>query len=148
MADTVIEAISGTEIINDLLDQIKRKLQSSCDLRDMDSYGQGYSATVKIDLKLYGMDTTTFEGTIDIIPKAEPPAESTPVELGMTVDVEQELDLEALRERSNAPLPEPPQAEEESRMPARLRRKYTRRTGVETTPSGGAVDFEDTPEGA
>ncbi len=69
MADTMIEGLSGTEIIQDVLDQIKRKLMYSCDLRDSDSYGLGYSGTITISLKLYGMDATPVEVEVIIPPK-------------------------------------------------------------------------------
>ncbi len=154
MADVVIEGLSGTEIINDILDQIKRKLTYSCDLRDSDSYGQGYSGTIAISLKLYGMDATPVEVEVIIPPKVEPPVTNettvvTPIQVEEKVEIPQELDLEAVRERIKVsePLPEP-SATEENRMPERLKRKYTRRIGVptlETTVTGGAVDIDEQP---
>ena len=102
MPDTLVEGLSGTEIINDVLDQIKRKLMYSCDLRDSDSYGQGYSGTITISLKLYGMDTTPVEVEIPIQPNAEPPVTTgnavvTPLEITEKVEILQELDLEVVR---------------------------------------------------
>jgi hypothetical protein len=151
---TMIEGLSGTEIIADVLDQIKRKLMYSCDLRDSDSYGQGYSGTITINLKLYGMDATPVEIEVPIQPKVEPPVSTeqtivTPIQVEEKVEIPQELDLEAVRERLKVSEPEPPEepsAEEENRMPARLKRKYTRRTGVPTleqTATGGAVNVDD-----
>jgi hypothetical protein len=155
MADTMIEGLSGSEIIADVLDQIKRKLSYSCDLRDSDSYGQGYSGTITISLKLYGMDATPVEIEVPIQPKVEPPVSTeqtivTPIQVEEKVEIPQELDLEAVRDRLKVSEPEPPQepsAEEENRMPARLKRKYTRRTGVptleQTATGGGAVDVNE-----
>ena len=151
---TMIEGLSGKEIIEDILDQIKRKLQYSCNLRDSDSYGQGFSASIEIKLKLYAMDVTEDEFTVNVQPKAEPPVSTetvtvTPVEVVEKIEIPQELDIEAVRERIKISAPEPPEpptAEGEARMPERLKRKYTRRTGVptlETTAAGGAVDLDE-----
>jgi hypothetical protein len=152
MADVMIEGLSGTEVIEDILAQIKRKLQTSCDLREADSYGQGYSGEIKISLKLYGMDALPAEFTVDIKPKELPPVSTettivTPLEIQESITIEQELDLEAVRERIKEPAPLPPPDEaEEARMPNRLKRKYTRRTGVpslEMTAAGGAVSLDE-----
>jgi hypothetical protein len=152
MADVMIEGLSGTEVIEDILAQIKRKLQTSCDLREADSYGQGYSGEIKISLKLYGMDALPAEFTVDIKPKELPPVSTettivTPLEIQEIITIEQELDLEAVRERIKEPAPLPPPDEaEEARMPNRLKRKYTRRTGVpslEMTAAGGAVSLDE-----
>jgi hypothetical protein len=157
MADTtMIEGLSGTEIINDVLDQIKRKLMYSCDLRDSDSYGQGYSGSITISLKLYGMDATPVDVVVPIQAKAEPPVSTEqtvviPIQVEEKVEIPQEEDLEAVRERLKISEPEPmqePSAEGEARMPERLKRKYTRRSGLptlETTAQGGAVDVDDQP---
>jgi len=151
MADVLIEGLSGSEVIDDVLAQIKRKLQSSCDLRDSDNYGQGYSGTIEIKLKLHAMDDIPAEFSVNIPAKVEPPVSTeevtvTPVEISETIEIPQELDLEAVRERIKEPAPLPPIDEaEEARMPTRLKRKYTRRTGIpslEQAASGGAVDLD------
>jgi hypothetical protein len=149
MADSLVEALSGTEIIEDFLDQIRRKLKYSCDLRDSDSYGQGYSGTATISLKLYAMDATPVELMVNISPKVEPPVSTEdvtviPIQVEEKVEVPQELDLEEVRKRSKESdtIP-PPSDEEEARMPARLKRKYTRRGSLEgSAMGGGAVDIE------
>jgi hypothetical protein len=145
----MIEGLSGTEIIDDVLAQIKRKLMYSCDLRDSDSYGQGYSGTIEIHLKLHAMDNIPVDIVVPITPQTDPPVTTeetivTPIDVTETVTIPQELDLEAVRERikETEPLP-PPSEEEESRMPARLKRKYTRRSPLEQTATGGAVDIEE-----
>ena len=148
-----IEALSGSEIIEDVLNQIRIKMLTSCDLRDTDSYGQGYSGEIKISLKLYSMDVLPAEFFVPIAAKTEPPASTeqvivNPVEIEETVQIEQELDLEAVRDRmKETPEPAPVDEAEESRMPQRLKRKYTRRNILETTPMGGAVDLDSLPEG-
>jgi len=152
MAEAMTEGLSGTEIIDDVLAQIKRKLLTSCNLRDSDNYGQGYSAEIKISMKMYAMDATPDEFTVNIAPKALPPVSTeevivTPFDVAEDLTIPQELDLEAVRERIKEPAPLPLVDEtEESRMPQRLKRKYTRRTGVpslEQAASGGAVDLDE-----
>jgi hypothetical protein len=154
MTDTMIEGLSGTEIIADVLDQIKRKLSYSCDLRESDSYGGGYSGSIEIHLKLHAMDNTPVDVVVPIQPKAEPLVSNEavtviPIQVEETLEIPQEEDLESVRERLKIsepePLPETTEAEE-GRMPARLKRKYTRRTGVPTleqTAQGGAVDVDE-----
>ena len=151
MAEAITEGLSGTEVIDDVLAQIKRKLLTSCDLRDSDNYGQGYSGTIEIKLKLHAMENLPAEFSIAIQPKVEPPVSTettivTPLELTETLEIPQELDLEVVRERIKEPAALPPASEEEeSRMPARLKRKYTRRTGIPTFEQpamGGAVDLD------
>ena len=151
MADVLIEGLSGSEIVDDVLAQIKRKLLTSCNLRDSDSYGQGYSAEIKISMKMYGMDATPDEFAINIVPKALPPVSTdelvvTPFDVTEDLTIPQELDLEAVRERTKEPDPLPPvDPTEENRMPARLKRKYTRHTGIaslEQPAMGGAVDLD------
>lgn len=150
MPDTVVEGLSGTEIIEDIVNQVKRTLMTSCDLRDSDSYGQGYSAEIKISLKMYGMDAVPGEFMVQIPAKADPPVSTEqvtviPLQIEQNINIPQEENLEAVRERmkEEPPIPEA-KPEEESRMPARLRRKYTKRdVSLETTPSGGAVDLDE-----
>ena len=151
MADTMVEALSGSEIIEDVLNQIKLKLLTSCDLRDSDSYGQGYSGEIKISLKLYGMDATPAEFVVPFVPKAEIPVSTeevtvNPVQIEEKIEIAQEVDLEVVRGRAKEPAPEPIVDEaEESRMPARLKRKYSRRAALEAAavPQGGAVDIDE-----
>jgi hypothetical protein len=151
MPDTLVEGLSGTEIINDILDQVKRKLNYSCNLRDSDSYGQGYSAEITIKLKMYGMDVTPDEFAVTIPAKSLPPVTTgetivTPFDVEEKIEIPQELDLEAVRERIKEPDAAPPVSEaEEARMPVRLKRKYSRRVGVgslEQPSMGGAVDID------
>ena len=89
------------------------------------------------------MDNLPAEFSIAIQPKVEPPVSTettivTPMELIETIEIPQELDLEVVRERIKEPAPLPPTEEEqqENRMPARLKRKYTRRTGVKFGADG------------
>ena len=149
---TIVEGLTGVEIIEDVLAHIKRNLQFSCNLRDSDSYGQGYSAEISIKIRTYAVDSQEEEFSVNV-PAKFPPPESMdgvtviPVEVDETIEIPQELDLEAVRERmketESAP-PPPVSEEEESRMPARLKRSYKRRgiESLEQTAAGGAVDLE------
>jgi hypothetical protein len=46
-AVSVPGSVSGSEVINDLLDRVAEKLSKSCNLRQSDSYA-GYTATVTV----------------------------------------------------------------------------------------------------
>ena len=153
MADTLTEGLSGIEIIDDVLAQTKRKLQTSCNFSRECNYGQGYSAEISVKIKAYAMDVTEEQFTVNIPAKVAPPVSTeemtvTPVEIAETINIPQELDLEIVRESiksSKEPEPLPPaDATEESRMPERLKRKYTRHLPTpEINPMGGAVDLSD-----
>jgi hypothetical protein len=151
MAESLVEGLSGTEVIDDILAQIRRKIQTSCNFSHECNYGQGFSAEINIKIKAYAMDVTEEEFNVIIPAKVEPPVSTeetivTPLEISESIEIPQELDLEIVRERIKEPDPLPPPDEmEESRMPARLKRKYTRRTGIpslEQAASGGAVDLD------
>jgi hypothetical protein len=147
MPEDQVEGLSGTEIINDVVEQIRRKLQNSCDLRESDCYTQGYSGTAEIKLKLYDMDAVNVEMKIEIPAKVESPVsteevEVIPVDIEEKVEIPQELNLEAVRERSKqSEIPPPPEEATGTTIPTRLKRKYTRRNQVEVAAEGGAVDI-------
>jgi hypothetical protein len=150
MADTLTEGLSGIEIIDDVLAQTKRKLQTSCNFSRECNYGQGYSAEISVKIKAYAMDVTEEQFTVNIPAKVAPPVSTeemtvTPVEIAEIIEIPQELDLEVVRERMKEPEPlPPPDATEENRMPDRLKRKYTRHLpSPEMNPMGGAVDLSD-----
>jgi hypothetical protein len=78
-------AISGTAIIDDLLNRIGERLSRDCALRETDAY-QGYSATVQINLQLadvYPVEVAAqvAVGTVDA---AQP---STRIAMNVTADV-------------------------------------------------------------
>ena len=144
-----VEALSGTEIKDDILAQVKRKLESSCDLRSTDCYGQGYSGKIEIHLKLYSVDTTSIDLALEIVPKGEPPVSTeetivTRLEIDEKLEISQELDIDAVRARiKEQEIPPPPVEAEENPLPQRLKRRYTRRTAnLEHPAVGGAVDID------
>jgi hypothetical protein len=151
MSDTDTEGLSGTEIKNDVLAQVERQLNRSCDLRDTDCY-ESYSGMIEIHLKLYAVDTVSLDMTAVIAPNAEPPVSTettivTPVEVVEKVEIPQELNLDVVRDRSKLPdfgPVEPANDEDNPRMPARLKRKYTRQVPLSVTPSQGeTVDLDE-----
>lgn len=148
----VIEALDAAEIKKSVLQVVARMLDSSCDLRDgLDAYGGGFSVdSIEIKgLRLYSMDVKSldFEGSIpakEAPPVSTPEVEVTPVVIDLKTDVPLEEDLTVVRENLANPQPPPePVAEEENRMPQRLKRRYTRRATLEIPAQGGAVDVNE-----
>ena len=146
-AETMIEGLSGVEIIDDILAQIRIKLEKSCDLRSIDCYGQGYSAEIDIRLKLYDTDTISVNAKVEIPPKVEQPVSTddvivTPIEIEEKFEIPQELNVEAVRNRTKESAPPPPVEYEENLMPERTKRKYTRRSFAPVPASGEVVDID------
>lgn len=139
MAETFeIEAISGSEIINDFTDQIARKMSLDCNLRASDSYALGYSGTAQISLRLFGMDTAEIEIEVRITKgdtKGEPNAE-----VEVDVVVAHEPDLELVRSRSEQPTPTMEHSEEPTQPVQQKRRRYNKALPQAAAPSGGAED--------
>ena len=152
MEEQMVEGLSGVEIIEDFLDQIRRKLNNSCDLRSTDCYDQGYSGTAEIHLKMYDMDSVKLDMKIEVPAKVEPPVTTedvvvTPVEVVEKIEIPQELNLEEVRNRSSkSEIPAPPEEVDGGSMPTRLKRKYTRRVLTpeqSSQASGGSVDLDE-----
>ena len=154
-----VTGLSGTEIVEDVLAQVKKKLLLDCNLRDSDSYGRGYSGQIDVKLKLYAMDVTDVNQTVEIPVKEDPPVTMdevvvTPVTLETTVEIKQEEDLLAVRDRieeakNTEPEITPETGDGTPTEAPRSKRRYTRRvnSGLEQAPvaEGGAVDL-DKPE--
>lgn len=153
--ETFVVGLNGREIINDILEQIKKALQSDCNLRETDSYSQGYSGKFSIELKLVAVDTTVTAVSTELkaTPALEKAAEeaakkaaedSDPTKVveqftkvitaSSQTEIPQELDLNTVRERSSQPLPLSSIADpQRETAPAPEKRTY----GVAT---GGALD--------
>lgn len=150
MADTMVEGLSGKEFKQLVLKKVELALDSSCDLRDVDNF-DSVSGEIKLSLQGYAMDTIKEEFTIPIVAKVDPPVSTegiivTPINVEQTIEIPRELDLEIVRDQLTEEAPTPVVDEtEESRMPARLKRKYTRRSSLEvpSMPLGGAVDLNE-----
>jgi hypothetical protein len=148
MADEIVQGLSGTEIKDDLLDHILRKLNYSCDLRDSDRY-RSYSATAEIHLKLYDSSIVSLDMNIEVPLKVELPKEvvENPVEVKESVVVDEEPNLNIVRGRiKDAKMEVPPEPSEEdgTNTPTRTKRKYTRRSIIDAMAatmedSGGNV---------
>jgi hypothetical protein len=96
-----VEPLTGTEIRNDLLFHIDEKLARDCNLRETDSYAGGYHAKVSIELEAYGMDTALVTRTVEVGTARPDPDERVET----TLEVPVEPALNAVRERSDQPVP-------------------------------------------
>lgn len=110
MEDDYVEGLTGEEIINDLLDQVAEKLRGDCNLREMDAYTGGYEGTVKIHLKLHGLDTAEVKMDIPVTRPADeefPEVGESPIdtEVDAEVEIAQEPRLNLVRERSGQDVP-------------------------------------------
>jgi hypothetical protein len=99
--DDYVEPLSGEEIVIDLCDQIAAKLRSDCNLRPSDAYSSGYMAKVTIHLEAYGMDTAVVDAEVATGKQQDNPDELLHTEYEIPV----ETALNAVRERSNQPVP-------------------------------------------
>jgi hypothetical protein len=143
MPEAIVSGLTGTEIIEDFLNHLRTKLRRDCNLRDSDSYSRGYSATGSFKIKLYGMDETPVDGEVAI--GFDDPAETEKVETEVNVEIEQELELNAVRERAG--LEEPVLSVNSEGRPEIKKRKYTKRIVSEAAPEptigGGAEEFTE-----
>ena len=128
--------LSGEEVIRDVVDQISRKLRRDCNLRGSDSYDYGYSGTISIRLKLYGLDDVSSDHSVEVKGghiQGEPIEEAD-----SEVTIEREPDLDVVRERSNQPEPTVEATKEEPQ--ARQKRKYTRHITAPHEAIGGGSE--------
>lgn len=129
-----VTGLSGEEVINDLLDQIGRKLRLDCNLRGSDAYDYGYSAKVDVHLKLYGLDDVSVDIAVKAI-SGKVVGDATEIE--SAIEVEREPDLNVVRDRAN--LPEPTVEKDDGQPPeARQKRKYTRHVPTPGAAAGGS----------
>lgn len=120
--------LSGFEVVEDVLSQIRKRLHTDCSLRKEDGYTGGYSGTVKIKLNLHAVRIAEVEMEIPITtgvkapgPEAFAPEDVVAVEVEDEIVISLEPNLKAVRERTaenNAeplqetePTPEPEQPE-------------------------------------
>jgi hypothetical protein len=105
-------AISGSAIIDDLLNRISEKLSRDCALRETDAY-QGYSATVQIRLQLADVYPVEVAAQVEVgtINPGQPSEQITVDTATVTADEVQEragfesLSLERLVDESGFTLP-------------------------------------------
>lgn len=130
MADstTYIQPLNGLEIINDLCGAIGEKLEKDCNLREIDGYSSGYKAKITIHLECYGLDMAEVnaEVVVDMVaPDAENPLQEPDTLIDTELEVAQEEDLSAVRERSNQAEPSIEITPDGPTQPQK--RKYSRR---------------------
>ena len=156
--ETLVIGLSGTEIRNDLHEQFDKLLDRSCDLRDTDSYGQGYKAKIKIELDLIGVDSVHQDLEITAGPTREltetadaklaevkeafaadpslpvPEQVLTPKHVEAEIEVPQEPDLNAVRERSGQGIPT--ESVDGEGRPTVKRRRYVKAEAAAQEPTG------------
>jgi hypothetical protein len=141
-----VAGLSGLEIINDVLGQVRKALESSCDLRESDNYGRGYSAKVTLSLQLFDMDVAKIESETILQPTKEllaktpetpEDADGRDVKVEVTIDIPETTDLSAVRDRINEPEPPAPEMSTDG-IVVPHRRSYGKPPTI-----GGAVDVTD-----
>jgi len=114
MSEDFVMGLSGREIIEDVLSQIRKALQRDCNLRESDSYGRGYSGKITVHLECFAIDTAMIEATVDLKPTHQllKEAPETPQDAdGHDVMVDTEIDIpvsanvDAVRKRSEQSVP-------------------------------------------
>lgn len=141
MADTEFqEGLSGSEIIEDFVDQIRRKLNKDCNLRDSDRYDVGYAGKAIIELSLFGMDTAIVNVEV---PSHKGVTEGKPdVVVQELVTVDHEPDLQVVRTRSEQPTPNMEHSEEPvAPQQAQRKRRYNKSLPSSAAPSGGTENI-------
>lgn len=145
MADVaIVVGLNGEEIIKDLVTQIQNRLRRDCNLTPSDSYSRGYSADVNLKLKLYGVNEVEVDNTFKI--GNDDSSDTSAVVIDESIKVEQETQLNEVRERSEQP--EPVMTVDSEGRPEIRKRTYTRRViakAAQEVPqglTGGAVDIE------
>jgi hypothetical protein len=145
-----VAGLSGQEIINDVLGQVRKALERDCNVRESDCYGRGYSGSIKLSLQLFDIDVAKIEMELPLTPTKELLASTpeTPEDVDgqdVKVDVDLEIpmttDLTAVRERSNQNEPPAPEVPVDPTVPAPV--VPQRRTYGKPPTLGGAVDVTD-----
>ncbi len=151
MSDTnYTNPLSGTEVIADVLGQVRRRLSTDCNLRATDGYSGGYSGQVTIKLSLNAVRSTPVEMTIPISqsPNVQAPSadsfsadELEPIEVDEKISIPVEENLVAVRDRINEnseksieadtePVTEENVESDGTESAIRAKRKYTRRAAL------------------
>ncbi len=134
--DDYVEGLTGEEIINDVLDQVEKKLRGDCNLRETDAYTGGYEGSIEVRLKLRGLDTAEVNRTIIVGAPAtvarDPLAEATTDEtaVDVLVDIPLEPRLNLVRERSGQGVPT--LTKDEDGQAVIKKRRYARKEAATT----------------
>lgn len=133
---TFVQPLSGSEVIEDFLGQIRKRLQGSCNLRSTDAYPRGYSGKFTYTLECYGVDTVIEQGELITGPHKDDP-QTTIVHGDSEIPLEPELN--AVRERSGQD--EPVLATTADGNEIVRKRRYSRRvTASAPLPTGGGAE--------
>ena len=99
--------LSGHEIIDDVISQIRKRLSTDCNLRAVDGYSGGYSGTVTIQLRMNAVRTREVDMTIPISDGLKGPDVSSfpqdgllPAEVDEVIEIPLEENLQAVRKRT------------------------------------------------
>ena len=143
-----VNPLSGRDVVEDILGQIRRKLVGDCSLRKEDGYSGGYSGTVTIKLRLNAVRIVEVEMEIPITQSADviappvesfPPEDVEPVEIDEKIVIPVEENLITVRDRINENSEKTIEAEseaeaephvEEGETTVRTKRKYSRRAAL------------------
>lgn len=98
-----VEPLCGPEIIEDILDQIRERLQRDCFLSREAAYPGGYSGQIDIDLKLHGIDAQELK--TKIVMGIDKPADEKTHEIKEKVEISVEQRLNVVRQRSGQDVP-------------------------------------------
>lgn len=108
MATGVVMPLNGEEILEDVLDQIAKKLRTDCNLRSSDAYSGGYSGKVTVSLLLMSVDNASVAMEIPISSTSEPLSDEYATReqnIEAEVDIPVEPNLDEVRERSGQGVP-------------------------------------------
>ena len=147
-----LQGLSGIEIIDDLLAQLRKRLLGDCNLRPSDNYSRGYSAKLTYSVRCFGLDQQTIDGDLDLGKALEEPADGGD---DGELEIEQEEDIGEVRDRIANAKKEEAQGQldstDENETPEptdaagiRQKRKYTRKVQL-TSPGiiGAAEEFKE-----
>lgn len=146
---TFVQPLSGSEIVEDLISQIRKKLQATGDLRSTDSYPRGYSAKFNFHVECYGLDTVNLDGEVAVGAHRDDP--ETVIVEGSN-DVPHEPELNAVRQRSEQDTPVLAKTADGGETVQMQKRRYAPRVRVpaptvESPAEGGTVDFDENAPG-
>jgi hypothetical protein len=100
--DDYVEGLTGEEIIVDALEQMAERLRKDCNLRENDTYTNGYDGWVEAHLNLHGVNEEKVHVKVAIGQAVEDP---DAIEVDAKVEIPLEPRLNVVRERSGQGIP-------------------------------------------
>jgi hypothetical protein len=136
-----VEGLTGEEIINDVLDQLGRKLHGDCNLRETDAYPGGYEGEIEYHLRLRGMDTAEVKATVIVGSPRTGLNENAEVKTADgRVEIALEPELNVVRQRSDQGVPT--LSKDENGHPIVKKRHYQRRSLAENEDQAETIAIE------